>query len=278
MSEDLRGLDLSLDPSFLSLYSGPKQARALARAITEDWVTRNMYCPNCLEEKAQPEKASNPLVDFRCPKVECGQRYQLKAQKEKFGPLVRDAAYRPWIESIENGTTPNLLLMRYDLRRLKVEYLEVIPSFFIRASVLRSWLLSTRPHYEMCSIHIAMVGPDARIKLVEDGKAKHPREVQERYRSFAWMRHVNGRTRGWTADVLRCIRQLKKTEFTLQEVYSYENELRKLHPENRFVKPKIRQQLQILRDRGFLEFSDRRGRYSLPNSRKASYRSPEMPT
>ena len=175
---------------------------------------------------------------------------------------MRDAAYRPWIESIENGTTPNLLLMRYDLHQLKVAHLEVIPSFFIRASCIKSWLLSTRPHYEMCSIHVAMVGPDARIKIIERGEAKHPKEVQERYRSFAWMRHADSKTRGWTADVLRCIRHIKKNEFTLQQVYSYESELRKLHPENKFVRAKIRQQLQILRDKGFLEFGER-GSYSL---------------
>lgn len=256
-------LDLSLDSKFLTLYSGPKQARALAGAITEDWVKRNMYCPNCLEPKVKPEKTGNVLVDFRCSNGACEQTYQLKAQKQGFGALVRDAAYRPWIDSIDKGTTPNLLLMKYDLNHFKVDHLEVIPSFFIRGSCLKSWLLSTRPHYEMCSIHIAMVGPDARIKIVERGEAKHPGEVQERYRSFAWMKHVDRRTRGWTADVLRCIRHLKKADFTLQEVYSYETELGKLHPENRFVRPKIRQQLQILRDQGFLHFGAQRGSYSL---------------
>ena len=34
----------------------------------------------------------------------------------------------------------------------------------------------------------------------------------------------------------------------------------RLHPQNRFVRPKIRQQLQILRDLGLLEFLGR-GRY-----------------
>jgi hypothetical protein len=55
--------------------------------------------------------------------------------------------------------------------------------------------------------------------------------VQERSRSFAWMRHLPHKTRGWTADVLRCIRELDKRSFTLKEVYaSYVKELQRLHP------------------------------------------------
>jgi len=37
-------------------------------------------------------------------------------------------------------------------------------------------------------------------------------------------------------------------------MYAFENELKVKHPENNFVKDKIRQQLQNLRDKGFIEF------------------------
>ena len=40
------------------------------------------------------------------------------------------------------------------------------------------------------------------------------------------------------------------------------NELSKKHPDNRHIKDKIRQQLQVLRDKGYLEFSSR-GNYRL---------------
>jgi type II restriction enzyme len=43
-------------------------------------------------------------------------------------------------------------------------------------------------------------------------------------------------------------------EFTLDEVYAFERHLGDLYPGNQNVKPKIRQQLQFLRDRGFIEF------------------------
>ncbi len=53
---------------------------------------------------------------------------------------------------------------------------------------------------------------------------------------------------------MRCIDSLNKKEFLLDDLYKFESELSKLHPENRHIKDKIRQQLQFLRDRGYLSF------------------------
>lgn len=61
---------------------------------------------------------------------------------------------------------------------------------------------------------------------------------------------------------MRCIDNLGKKEFNLDEVYSFEKDLRALHPNNRHIKDKIRQQLQFLRDKGYLAFTGK-GRYKL---------------
>ena len=37
-------------------------------------------------------------------------------------------------------------------------------------------------------------------------------------------------------------------------MYKYENKLKKKHIKNNNISPKIRQQLQILRDKGYIEF------------------------
>jgi type II restriction enzyme len=58
----------------------------------------------------------------------------------------------------------------------------------------------------------------------------------------------------WLADVACCIEKLKKELFTLNDVYAFEEELSLKHPDNKHVRDKIRQQLQILRDRGMIEF------------------------
>ena len=55
-------------------------------------------------------------------------------------------------------------------------------------------------------------------------------------------------------DVLSCIERIHEKDFTLNQVYNFENELKLKHPTNNFIKDKIRQQLQYLRDKGFIEF------------------------
>ena len=50
------------------------------------------------------------------------------------------------------------------------------------------------------------------------------------------------------------MRALHRKELILQDVYAFAAQLEKLHPENRHVRDNIRQQLQVLRDLGFVEF------------------------
>ena len=58
----------------------------------------------------------------------------------------------------------------------------------------------------------------------------------------------------WKKDVFECLLKIDNDIFSLEEVYDFEENLKKLHPENKNIKPKIRQQLQYLRDLGLLEF------------------------
>jgi type II restriction enzyme len=58
-------------------------------------------------------------------------------------------------------------------------------------------------------------------------------------------------------------RTLNKTPFTNDDAYALEKHLSALHPDNKNVRPKIRQQLQVLRDLGLLTH-DRPGLWRLP--------------
>jgi type II restriction enzyme len=51
--------------------------------------------------------------------------------------------------------------------------------------------------------------------------------------------------------------KIGKGEFQLDDVYAFEDQLSRIYPGNQNVRPKIRQQLQFLRDRGHLEFVSR---------------------
>jgi type II restriction enzyme len=61
---------------------------------------------------------------------------------------------------------------------------------------------------------------------------------------------------------MNCIDRLNKRKFNLEEVYLFEKFLAGKYPENKHIKDKTRQQLQFLRDKGYLRFVAR-GEYEL---------------
>ncbi len=86
--------------------------------------------------------------------------------------------------------------------------------------------------------------------------------VRKEYFRLKPIAEVNTKLRGWTLDVLNLVQSLKTKEFHLSDAYAFEGNLARLHPGNRHVRDKIRQQLQLLRDMHLLEFLDR-GSYRL---------------
>lgn len=58
----------------------------------------------------------------------------------------------------------------------------------------------------------------------------------------------------WRRHVFECLLEITEDVFTLSDLYRYEDKLGRLHPLNRNVQPKIRQQLQELREIGLVEF------------------------
>lgn len=80
-----------------------------------------------------------------------------------------------------------------------------------------------------------------------------PAAVRRQFAKIARIESLRPEQRGWTLDVLRCVESLPNPVFTNDDVYSFEPDLAKLYPGNRHIKDKIRQQLQVLRDRGLLK-------------------------
>lgn len=68
---------------------------------------------------------------------------------------------------------------------------------------------------------------------------------------------MNLSSRGWLMDVFRYMEEIKGETFTLQDMYGFEERLAILHPDNHNIRAKIRQQLQMLRDRGLIRFMER---------------------
>ena len=250
---------LSLDSSLASPYASRSQA---VRAITETWVAENLYCPACSSEALEPTKTGTKVVDFRCP--DCNEPFQLKSQSHPFRSRVTDSAYEPMIRSIATSTAPSFLFLHYHSPEWMIQDLFFVPRHFLSPSFVekRAPLRPTarRAGWVGCNILLSALPSDARIDAVRDRIDLPPIEVRETWRAFSFLQERTPESRGWMTDMLGCVREIGKVEFSLDDIYAFERRLAALHKNNRNVRAKIRQQLQVLRDRGVLEFLGR-GRY-----------------
>ncbi|MEA3255445.1 MAG: hypothetical protein U9Q22_06385 [Candidatus Altiarchaeota archaeon] len=87
-------------------------------------------------------------------------------------------------------------------------------------------------------------------------------EIRLLWKKISFLGEKKSSERSWIIDIISCIKQLNNETFTLQELYTYEEYLQENHPNNKNIKPKIRQQLQFLRNKRYLEFLGN-GRYQL---------------
>ena len=246
-------MNLRLDPALAAGYASKSQ---IARVVTESWVQEQLYCPACECNSLSPTPVGTRVVDFGCDA--CKETFQLKSQSHPFGPKVTDSAYRPMIERIKSATAPSLLFLHYRIDRWVVRDLFFVPHFFLSTSIIerRQALKATarRAGWVGCNILLSYLPPDARVPAVRDEVPVPPHEVRESWHRFEFLTRRNAETRGWTADVLACVRDLGQETFTLGDIYAFKGRLAELHPRNQNVRPKIRQQLQVLRDQGILDF------------------------
>lgn len=233
-----------------------KSASQRARVVTELWAERNLYCANCDSPALTRSRPNAQAIDFACPN--CCATFQLKSQSSAFSRRIVDAGYEAMRRAIVGDRTPNLIALHYDVGTWGVKNLVLVPRFAFSMSVIekRKPLASTarRAGWIGCNILLCNIPEDARIDLVREGVPTNPDLVRSKYSQLTPLTRMDVDVRGWTLDVLRVARSLGKRHFSLDELYAHETELRSLHPANRNVKPKIRQQLQRLRDLGIIEF------------------------
>lgn len=244
-----------------SEYSSGSQR---ARVWTETWMRRWGYCPNCGNSKIESFPNNRKLADLFCQA--CREEFELKSQKGKFGRTVADGAFEAKCERVAASNNPNLLLMNYDLKTFGVVNLFIVPKhFFVRDIIeARKPLKPTarRAGWVGSKILLDRIPESGKIHIVQNGVIRPKDVVLEAWQKTLFLRKESPETRGWLLDVMKCVEALGKRDFTLDEVYGFERELSELYPGNQNVRPKIRQQLQFLRDRGFIEFVSR-GKYRL---------------
>jgi len=224
-----------------------------------------MYCLACDSNTLQAARHGEPVIDFTCP--DCLERYQVKGKKEPFGGVVVNSAYKQKMDAIQAGLTPDYLFLQYDHDLMRVVNFFAVPGHFLSESVIRERTplsqSARRSGWVGSTILLGSLPIEARIQIISDGHVI-PREfVRRNWQQFSFMRSQPPESRGWLTDVLSCVRHVDKQAFTLDDVYQYERELADLHRRNKNIRPKIRQQLQILRDRGIITFQGR-GVYGFP--------------
>lgn len=168
-----------------------------------------------------------------------------------------NGAYGTLVECIRAGNAPNLLLLSYS-DDLDVRSLLVIPKrFFVEEIVVPRRPLGPqcrRAGWRGCNLNLSILPDAAKIECVRDFKAVDQSEIANRWRETSFMDSLSPRGQGWLAVVMGLISKLKRRDFCLDDLYRFEGEMKLLYPHNHNIRAKLRQQLQRLRDAGWIAF------------------------
>ena len=242
-----------------------KAGSQIARVLSEDWCARELYCAACSSEHLLASRSNTPAVDLTCPR--CDQSFQLKSLKTWGQRKIVDAGYASMIRAIRSDKVPNLLVLQYSADWL-VRNLILVPSVFFSETIIEKRTplspSARRAGWVGCNILMHRIPQDGKIAVVSDGSVVPETQVRGEFSRVRTLADVPPTIRGWTLDVLGAVRMLGKPRFSLQELYELEPHLQSLHPKNRNVRPKIRQQLQVLRDLGLISFTSP-GNYEVPS-------------
>jgi len=206
------------------------------------------------------------LSKLREFKDQCAEEYELKSQKNAFGSKVLDGAFRTMCKRLVSANNPNFLFLNYDRAQLCVRNIFVVPKhFFVREIIEeRKPLADTarRKGWVGCNILLNRIPSSGKVFFVQNGQILPKEDVLSQWQKTLFLREEQTEARGWMIEVMKCVEQIGKKEFDLNDVYAFEGQLSNLYPNNQHVKQKIRQQLQKLRDHGHLDFVSR-GYYRL---------------
>lgn len=237
---------------------GYKSNAQRIRVMSEHWVENNIFCPCCGNPHIIGLDNNKPVADFQCDN--CGEIYELKSKEGRTAKKIADGAYSTMIERIESIDNPDLFVLNYSAD-LQVTNLLVVPKFFFVTDIIekRPPLAPTarRAGWVGCNILFANIPEQGKINIINNQNVCDIEDVVREYRRIKQLQTNNLDSRGWLFDVLNCINSIPSTEFYLADVYRFTKQLQKKHIGNHNIEAKIRQQLQFLRDKGFLEFLGR---------------------
>lgn len=248
-------MNLNFNTKLAEGYSSNSQ---IARILTENWVKENSYCPCCGEIPLTEFENNRPVADFFCKR--CSEEFELKSKNGKLSNTIIDGAYSTMIQRINSNQNPNFFFLTYT-KNWSVDNFLIIPKQFFTTEIIiqRKPLADTarRAGWVGCNIDLSNIAEAGKVFLVKNAKLIDRNIVETSFKKTLFLREKSVESKGWILDLMNCVDMINKDSFSLKDVYKFENKLRLKYPNNNFIKDKIRQQLQILRDKGIIEFTTR---------------------
>lgn len=244
-------MNLSFDIDLAKTFSSNSQK---ARVLTENWVARNMYCPVCGRNHIIHFKANRPVADFYCD--DCKSEFELKSRNGSLGKMINDGSYEKMIERINSLNNPDFFFMTYNNNM--VTNLLLVPRFFFTPEIImeRKPLKegARRAGWIGCNINISEIPDCGKIFIIKNNIIVNEQHVIKHYAHATKLKTDIVKNRGWLFDTIKCIDYIHAENFSLKDVYAFEDILKTKHPDNNYIKDKLRQQLQFLRDKGYIDF------------------------
>lgn len=250
-------MNLRFDTELATHYHSKAQ---IIRVLSEAWVQDNGYCPYCGYDRLTDFANNQPVADFYC--AHCAEQYELKSKKARLSHIINDGAYETMIARINSANNPSFFFLTYSQDFYVNNFLLIPKHFFTPSIIIKRKPLSVtakRAGWVGCNIDLRHVPESGKVFLVKDKQMVSREKVSHQLEQTAFLRTQSLAARGWTLDIWRCIDQLPP-RFSLAQVYTFSDTLRQKYPNNQHIHAKIRQQLQILRDKGIIEFVGR-GQY-----------------
>jgi type II restriction enzyme len=245
------------------LASGYHSWSQIGRVLPQDWVGRELPCLRCSRKPLTPTPENTRARDFNCDS--CGEPYELKSTFRKFSRVVPDGQFDTFRQVVSSDRVPNIVLLEYDREQFVVRNLTAIHRTLISPKAIRPrHALSQnaqRAGWRGCGLDLGLIPLAGRVRIVESGRLVDWPIVREAWKRFEFMIRIQPMSRGWNRDILALLQTLPSATFRLDEAYRFEKQLRDLHPQNLNIRPKIRQQLQVLVAQGVLR-RERPGTYT----------------
>lgn len=183
---------------------------------------------------------------------------------ESMGLKIVDGAYDSMIKRIYADNNPNFFFLNYSIAKLSVQNLIVIPKHFFVSDIIEKRpplnINARRAGWVGCNILLHEIPSNGKIFLIKNGIIEKKETVLSEWKKTAFLSTEKKENKTWLLEIMKLVDKTNRPEFTLSEIYNSEDYLKQRFPKNNYIKDKIRQQLQILRDKGVIEFKGN-GRY-----------------